>query len=309
MPICGPQTTSSLGTDASQAVATVSEVWSVAGAILGILKLGPSLFPSWFPAISLTAAGQVAVAAALVAIATIAVIIQIYSDRCSSKTGIPDCFSGVVNDIVPAFSSTTDAIFPFVAVHDRVDVVVRSIYIEELRTYSQYVYCLDTAPVMSPVLMAFYHNAQLCAAGAGAVAGAVVGGIVGTLLAAAAWTALGCVTIIFCLFALIIAALIALAAVIVGAVIGSQAAKAATSSTKPSTSGPHSQALHVGDVVTVQGNLIVATFLQGEAVYWWTTDTALHGHINSNPPFSTTDADNAFSSVPDSCPISNPPIQ
>lgn len=313
MSICGPQTTVSVSNDTAATVATATSIYSGAGIVIGVLgKLGGISLPSWVPAIVLSAAAQTAIVIAAVAIATVAAIAQIYSDRCKTQSGIPNqCFSGIVNDIIPAFSTTTDAIFPFSSLHDRVDVVVRSVYFDELRQYGKSVYCINTVPTMSPVLIAFYHNAQVCAAGAGAVTGAVVGGIVGTLLGVAAYVALGCVSIIFCIFCLIVAALIALAAAIAGAVIASQAAKAATKSSGPTeTSGNAEQQIHVGDIVTVIGNLISAGFLAGEAVLWWTTSTALIDTLETPPPFSTEMADAAFANGKvDSClTSSNPPI-
>jgi hypothetical protein len=311
MPVCGPQVPPSLNTDTAQTIGTVTTVYGVAGTVIGLLgKFGGSIsLPSWLT-FATAPVFSVGLFAAAVVIATVWVIAQTFSDRCSSIAGIPDCFSGIIDKIVPAFSSTTDAIFPYTAMHDRVEVVVGTAYHAELAHNAKYVYCNDTLPSNSPVLIAYYHNAQICAAGAGAVAGAVVGGIVGVLLAAAAWTALGCVSIIFCLFALIIAALIALAAAIAGAVIGSQAAKAATGSAAPKSSGPNAVTLNVGDIVSVQGNLITATFLEGESVYWWTTNTFLAGAWPGSAPFTTADADAAWPIGSDPCRAGpNPPIQ
>ncbi len=241
-------------------------------------------------------------AAILAAVVTWTAIFIIYYKRClENPDGATECSAGVINEIVPAFNSTSDDIFPFSAEHDRVDVVIKSAYWPLVTMGGpSFVKCADD-PNNSPIIQCFYHNNQVCAAGAGAAIGGVAGAVAGVIVAAIAAAAIGCATIILCIFALIVAVLIAAAAVIIGAIIGGDIGRAASSAPGP-TSGSEDApgtTLTVGDYVTTKGNLIISGDFDGAVVYWFVENTTLHGHSTMSAPFSYTDPDANLQ--PDAC--------
>ena len=238
-------------------------------------------------------------AAITAAVVTLAIIATIWYKRClESHDQFMQCTAGVVNSVVPAFSTTADAIFPFASDHDRVDVVVKSAYWPTLTNGATWVFCSNNAE--SPLMIEFYHNDAVCGAGVGAVTGGAIAGVVGVIAGIAAGIAIGgCVTVILCVFAILLAVIITVAAVIVGAIIGGNIGRATSSNSGPMSSGTPAP-ISVGDYVTSNGNVIISGDFKQAAIYWFVTDTALHGQSTGTPEFATSDPDANL--VNDGCP-------
>ncbi len=234
-----------------------------------------------------------AIAGALAAFAVITIMVL---NRCNPTPGVAACAAGVINEIVPSFDSGVDSFFTFTAIHDRVDVVVKSSY-WHLVANNVLVRCAND-PLQSPMLAAFYFSEEVCAAGTGAIIGGAAGIIPGVLAGVALGVLIGCATVILCLIALIVAAIVAAAIVVAAAVIGGQIGKAVGGSSQPSADGAD---LAVGDYITTTGNLLNVGYLDGARGFWWVTDTTLHGRSTGVPPFSYTDPDTNLN--PDACPV------
>ena len=230
------------------------------------------------------------------ALAAWAVVVIMVLNRCNPTAGVQECAAGVVNEIVPSFNNTVDDIFTFTAIHDRVDLVVKSRYWHLVQN-NVFVRCAGD-PQQSPLLAAFYYSKEVCNAGTGAIIGGAVGIIPGVLLGVLAGVAIGCATVILCVLALIVAAIVAAAIVVAAAVAGGQIGKAVGGSSQPSADG---RELAVGDYITTIGNLLNVGYLDGARGFWWVTDTTLHGRSTGVPPFSYTDPDANLN--PDACPV------
>jgi hypothetical protein len=253
--------------------------------------------------VAVGATGGAAIMAGLVGVAGIIMVGLFVSDRCIQGDGLRNCIAGVVNEIVGSFSETSEDLFPFTAMHDRLDIVVKSRYWPLVEASGAYVFCVDTGRGRSEVMRVYYFNPQVCNAAKGALYGSVAGAVVGIVIAAILIS--GCATIILCLLALLLAAIIAAVAVLAGAFVGGQIGKAASSDLTPddSTLGT---TLRTGDLVTVVGNTQKREHDLGANVIWWESSTSLHGHVTDGTPqpFSHCDIDEQLAT--DSCGL--PPV-
>jgi hypothetical protein len=245
------------------------------------------------------AAGGAAVSAALTAIVAI-VFIGLYAiDRCTQGEGLPECVAGVVHAVEESFSSAWDEIFPFTAMHDRVDVIAKSRYWDVIESGEAFVHCtVEPTPRRSEIMRCYFFDSQVCSAAKGALLGGIAGGVAGVLIAAAVIAAIGCSTVILCLFALLLAALIALAAVIVGALIGGQAGKALSEDDSPAAGS--GETLGPGQLVTVNGNMQRREADDDANVIYWASSAQFHGNSASPQPFSYCEIDDEL--VMDGCP-------
>ncbi|MFC2156187.1 hypothetical protein ACFLRB_06850 [Acidobacteriota bacterium] len=199
-------------------------IWDVILILLGLASTLYGVVKGIYAIItmSLSAVPVVSVLSALAVFATVSVF---HYQRCYYKPdGAIVCTSGIINNIVRSFNSTVDEIFPFVAQHDRVDVVLNPHYWPEVEEHAYYVNCAND-PDRSPFLKGFYKSKVVCAAGLGSVIGGGVGAIGGVLLGSLVGAVIGCATVILCLLALIVALLIAAVVTLVGAIIGGRAGK------------------------------------------------------------------------------------
>jgi hypothetical protein len=230
-----------------------------------------------------------AVAAGL---AILAIVSYLYYKRCHREPeSLQACSSGIVQHIEPSFNSWTDEVFPFAAMHDRVDVVTVCDYWYLVEGGgAQYVKCAPD-PESSPMLLGFYYSDKVCNAGVGSVIGGGIGAVGGIIAGALVGAAIGCATVILCLLAILVAALIAAAAVLVGAFLGGQIAKAQGF---PPPSTDDGKVISVGDIVTTQGGLITNGDQDGARTYWFVDSTTLHGHSVNPAPYSHLNAEAAL---------------
>ena len=295
-PICGTQ-----GKPTDDTLTFILAVLGAIGTIIGIIKAVSST--TIVTILGISAPAGIWLAAVGAALATEVLIFGFYYKRClENPDGLATCSAGVVNGIEESFNSAADEIFPFTAMHDRVDVVVKSMYWFLVQNGAFFIKCAGDA-LGSPMLQSFYETDEVCAAGLGATIGGGIGVIGGILLGVLAGAAIGCATIILCLLALLIAAIIAAVVVLVGAFIGGQIGKAVANNSRPLPSGPGAAPIQLGDYITTKGNLITSGDLDGARVYWFVTDTTLHGRSTGAPEFSFTDPDTNLTN--DACP---PPV-
>jgi len=299
-PVCGSQGTST-GSSVSSVLGAVGGTITVLGgigSIIGVLaKTGVIVI------LGVSAAAAIWIGAVIGAVLAFATVFTFYYLRCLSKPDtLAACSAGVVEQLIPAFSSASEDVFPFTAQHDRVDVVVKCIYWPLVQINAAFVEC-NSDPDGSPILRGYYHNAKVCGAGLGSTIGAGVGVVAGILAGAAIGAAIGCATIILCLFALLIALIVAAVTVIVAAIIGGQIGKAAASA-PPSPVADDGNTIHSGDYVTTQGGLLTSGDDDGSRIYWFVEHTTLHGHSTFSSPFDHTDPDANL--LMDACPVRTP---
>lgn len=254
-----------------------------------------------------SAAGVGAISASTAGIAIIVLITVFALDRCTAGTGSPECVAGVVNEVVPSFSDAAQEVFPFTAMHDRVDVVVKSRFWDVVESNLPYVHCTDEEiPRRSEILRCYFYDKQVCAAAKGALYGGIGGAVVGVIIGALVAAAITCATIWLCLLALLIALLIAAVAALVGACAGGQVGKAVGEDESPSDSSSGA-ILTVGDLVTVEGNMLRRAEDDGANVYWWSTSAALHGRATdgTSRPYSYCEIDEQLAD--DGCPVYTDP--
>ena len=309
---CGRQPT--CGSTGANIAPTVSSVISDINWIIGIIgtiatvvgflkKLGDLI-----TVLGVSAPAAVWIGGVAGALITIAFVADFWNKRCLS---MPDsqtsCSAGVIERTVPAFSSATDQIFPFTAMHDRIDVVVKCMYWFRVENFAAFIFC-NTDSDMSPMLRCYYKSATVCAAGAGSTVGAIVGGIAGAFLGAfvgglivgaAVCAASGPYYLICLIVAVIVAAIIAAVCALIGAFAGGQIGKATASD--PGATADDGSVLMQGDYVTTQGGLITSGDDQGARVYWFVKMTTLHGRSTSHSPFDHTDPDAVLTM--DACPM------
>lgn len=249
--------------------------------------------------VGITAAGAIWIAAVLGAVLMLGLVFSFWWNRClSSPDRLEACSAGVVNAAVPSFASASDVIFPFTAMHDRLDVVLKSVYWPLVTGGGAgWVFCAADSR-SSPVIRCYYKDSEVCAAGGGAVVGGAVGAVGGILLAAAAVAAIGCATIIACVFALILAFIIAAVAVLVGAILGGWIGWGVAASSTPSTA--EGNAIVVGDYVTTKGGIVTLGDANKARVYWFVDETTQHGRSTGSAEFSFTDPDTNLTT--DACP-------
>jgi hypothetical protein len=298
-PRCGTPDSSLVPTPLSKIGSVIGIISAIAGAVGGVIKATDTVVGI---ATSLGAAGSGTIAGLAAGIAVI-IIVGIYAfDRCVGTDGLQECVAGVVNEIVQDFSSALEEIFPFTAMHDRIDVVVKARYWDVVEDGNAKVLCTDEAPPRrSEILRCYYFTERVCNAAKGAQIGAGVGAAAGVVAAAAVGAAIGCATVILCIVALIVAALVAAAAALVGALIGGQIAKAVSDGDSPTAAD--GTEISVGDLITVNGNMVRREEDEGANVIWWVSTSSLSGRMPdsvASNPFSYCDVDDVFTM--DSCP-------
>jgi hypothetical protein len=293
---------------------------TVTAIITGVLSLAGAA-KSLYDLVTKFSGGYLYAGAAVAAFITWLVVSAFYYKNClDSPRKFPACSAGVIEVTVPSFLSVADQIFAFAASHDRIDVVVKSIYWDLVSKNASYVNCAPDPPIApdtdgSPMISEYYHNAAVCAAGLGGSIGAAAGGVAGVFLGALAGGAIAALSCgpfawLCALIALIVAIIIAVVCAIVGAVVGSQIGRAAATSGRPlpiDTTAPNfPSALSVGDYVTTKGNLTSDADANGMYIYWFVDETTLHGRSTGLAPFNYRDPDANL--LVDACPSPLPPI-
>jgi hypothetical protein len=295
-PLCGAASGDIIPEPIKEIGSVIGTIGGIAGALGGILKAAKVIG-------TLGAGSAGAISGSIAAIGVIIIVGCYAYDRCKSQDGLAECLAGVVQKIVQDFSSTIEEIFPFTAMHDRVDVVVKSKYWEVVESNQSKVFCTDEEPPRrSEIIRCYYFTSRVCNAARGAVLGAGIGGVVGIIAAAAVAAAIGCATIILCLFALLVAVLIAAGLALAGALAGGQIGKAVSDNTTPET-GTGSE-IKVGDLITLHGNMLRRDYDEGANVFWWVKTSSLSGSMTENTPnnpYSYCEIDDIFST--DECPI------
>ena len=231
---CGDQL--AVGDSESTPFGKIGAAFAVVGTIIGGVTTTITVTDKLLSVVATL--GGAAVSGTLVGMATaifIIVLIGIYAlDRCIQGEGFSDCVAGAINSIVTSFNSAWDELFPFTAMHTRVDVIVKSRFWLKVEQGNAFVHCTnDTAEHRSEILRCYYFTNSVCQAATGAQIGAIPGAVAAVIAAALVAGAIGCATVIFCLLALLVAAIVAAVAVLVGALIGGQIAKANASDTSP----------------------------------------------------------------------------
>jgi hypothetical protein len=219
--------------------------------------------------------------------------------------GLRECIAGVVSEVVGSFESFLDELFPFSAMHDRVDVVTKSRFWDVIENGEAFVHCTDEEPPRrSEIMRCYYYDRQVCDAASGAQIGAGVGAAGGVIAAAAVAAAIGCATVILCLIAIIVAVIVAAAAALVGALAGGQIAKAASEDDSPTALT--GETLTVSDYVSVHGNMQRREHDDGANVMWWARSTSLHGRASDGlpRPFSYCEVNDELTG--DACPVPGP---
>lgn len=272
-------------------VMTVYSIAQTIGGFVGEVAAGEGFVGGSLSLLGIAAPVGVWLAAVAGAVLMVTVVAVFWRDRCGDKETDPACTAGVVQEITPSFNSASDHAFPFTAMHDRVDTVVRCRYWPVVSTGAPFVFC-GNDPDTSPMMVGYYRSEEVCAAGAGATGGAVVGAVGGIIAGAAAGAAIGCATVILCAVAIVVAFLVAAVAALVGAIAGGQIGRAAADDSTPSTEG--GVAISVGDFVTRKGGVLIHPQTNEAKVYWFVEDTHLHGESTESPPFSFRDLEEDF---------------
>lgn len=220
----------------------------------------------------------------VVAVLTFIVVLNSARDRCTQSTAEVQCVAGVVSAIVASFSSTRDEWLPWQAMHDRVDLVVKSSYWQVVEAGNAYVFCTEEQPPRrSEIMRCYFFEQRVCSAATGAAVGAAIGAV-GGIIAAAFIAAAMCVTVVLCVLGLILAAAVAAAAVLGGAAVGGQIAKA--NSTNEDPAADTGQTLAIGNLVTARGPMEPRSYDDGANVIYWVNSAQLHGNSMSAQPFS-----------------------
>jgi hypothetical protein len=303
-PTCGAQGAST-GPSTGSVLSDIVFLAGIPGTVAGIVGfLAKDFLYKAFSLLGVSAIVLVWLAAVVGAVITIAIVFDYYRLRClNNPQTLSACSAGVIQNIVPAFSSATDEIFPFTAMHDRIDVVVKCVYWFLVENNAAWVIC-NTDGDTSPILRAYYKSTRVCAAGAGSVAGAVVGGVVGIflgVLAGGAIASLACGPFAWlCLIlALIVALVVAAVCALAGALAGGQIGKAVASGGPPAADD--GSTLSIKDYVTTSGGTLASGDDEGARVYWFVTMTTLHGISMAPSPFSHKDPDAML--MMDACPV------
>lgn len=300
-PTCGSQGT----TSSSSTSGVLSDIAWLLG-LVGTVTTVVGLFgkTALFTLLGISAPVVVWIAAVAGALITFAVVLDFYRLRCLSHPDtLAACSAGVVERVVPSFGSATDELFPFTAMHDRIDVVVKCVYWFLVENGAAFVQCnIDTDT--SPILRGYYKSAKVCGAGLGSTIGAGVGAVVGTflgVLAGGAIASLACGPFAWlCLIlAVLVALIVAAVCVLIGALAGGQIGKAAASGGPPAADD--GSVLSASDYVTTKGGLLTSGDDDGARVYWFVTMTTLHGRSAAAPPFSHRDPDDNL--LMDACPV------
>jgi|LGVE01.1.fsa_nt_gb hypothetical protein len=270
-PICG-----STGLGAGRFLEDMSlltVIWAIFGFIGSVYTIG-----------SLILGGSAMLGAILGGGGVFVIVFAFYLMHCIKKREGPAvCTTGIINRIVPSFSSDWDYVFPFSAMHTRFDVVVNPVYWPEVEDGAGYIFCAND-PAQSPILSGFYKDKTVCAAKLGATFGALTGAVIGIVLALivgcglAAW--------LCAIIALLIVAIIALVGAIVGGHIGKTQSEGRALPADPDLIDP----ILVGDHVAHIGTLVVHPEFDRAKVYWFVDVTKQMGKSFNSPPFSAGEA-------------------
>jgi hypothetical protein len=216
-------------------------------------------------------------------------------DRCNPTEGLQECVAGVVSNIVDDFSSTWDELLPFTAMHDRIDIVVKSRFWDVVEDNFAFVYCTsENIPRRSEIMRCYYFSQRVCDAARGAFIGGTIGAIGGVVAGLLIGAAL-CATGFLCILGIIIAALVAAAVVLGGALIGGQIAKARSENSTPADET--GTVITTGDLITVCGNMLPREHDNGANVIWWVENSMVSGRLSGsapNNPYSYCEIDDEF---------------
>ena len=291
-PFCGEQTGQAVDAPLTQIFAIIGVISTIVSVIVAAKDAATGA-----GAFTLLGVGAVPIAAVAAGVAVLGVVGYMLWNRCAERKGPVRCWAGAVNQITESFDLGWDVVFPSGAMHPRVDVVVKPDYWDLTTAGAGSVAC-SVVPlnIGSPMIQTFYKSDKVCSAGVGAVIGAAA--VVAALVVAAiAIGVIGCATIIFCLFALLIAAIIGAVAALAGAAIGGAIGRAAAGDDTPSTGGA---AIRAGDLVTVNGTLLTMEEFDLANCGWWAKNTTVHGAATGIAPFTDVEAQQlAF----DACPV------
>ena len=235
----------------------------------------------------------------------ITVVYLYHKDRCTSRDTPLVCIAGVVQNIVQELSGALEYIFPFTAMHDRIDLVVKSNYWDIVENNAKKVFCTEEPAGTfrtSEIMRCYYYTPRVCSIVSGALVGAVIGGIAGVALGAAvAVLLIGCSTIVLCLIAILVALVIAAAVALLGAAAGGLIVVASSDNADPSDDS--GTTIGIGSLITVNGNILTREYDEGANVIWWVTNSSLSGMAPdgiANNPFSYCDINDIFAM--DACP-------
>ncbi|HKB01526.1 MAG TPA: hypothetical protein VKD90_04860 [Gemmataceae bacterium] len=289
-PICGPQ-----GESTDDILAVVLALLGLVSTAAGVVslftneKLAEALAQVILSLTSASVPGFIVVVSVAAAGLTWAVVLAFWFDRCLNKAdGLRACTAGVVQNIVPSFSRHPENdLFPWTAMHDRVDVVVKSAYWFLVEQNAQLVKCNDDAD-RSPILQGLYKSDRVCAADLGAVIGGLVGGLGGILVGSVLGSLLCAAAFVFCAMAAVFAALISVVSVLGGAWVGGQVGKSFGADVPPEAG---LNPILIGDYVSTCGDLITSGDFDGARVYWFVERTAAHGRSLEAKPYSFQDPD------------------
>ncbi len=273
-PACRPLTSDDEGMSTLGSMALWMTIAGLLGTLVGLLTLGLGVGGAFLGA---------AVAALVAAIWFMFSMADWGRVKCNGVVGTEECAAGVVNHVEPAFSNDIDGAFPFMAIHDRVDLLVTSVFWDLVEDGASVVHCTDEAyPRRSEILECFYYTPSICSAMTGSYVGVGVGAVAGLAAGIAAGVAIGCATLILCLLAILVAIIIAVVVVVLGAIVGGNIGRAAGEDSAPSgeTEEGESIGLSVGDLITVRGNLINPGIKQ----FWWVEETTYHGRASDDLP-------------------------
>lgn len=298
-PRCGELDIVEEGLD--QIVSIILIIAGIIGGVVSFVKFAEAL-PGIVAFLGGASAGG-ATAGLLAGIVVFTTIVIYLDDRCIEKEGTSECVAGVVHNIVQDFDSALDELFPFTAMHDRIDLVVKSGYWDKVENNAAHVFCTDDDfPRKSEIIRCYYFTDRVCNAAKGATVGGAVGLIGGIIAGAAIAAAIGCATVIFCLLAILLAAIVAALAVLVGALIGGQIGKALSDDTTPSDDT--GSEISIGDLITVNGKIVARGYDEGANTIYWVDASSLSGVAPDtipNDPFSYCEINDIFTM--DACPV------
>lgn len=198
-------------------------------------------------------------------------------------SGRPDqCASGVVVSMTPSFSSGVQTWFPMTALHDRVDLVVKSDYWWIVEYSDAKVICTETNDLQrrSEVLRCYFYDPQVCEAARRAWEGAAIGAVLGLVIGAVVGALLCGIGL--CVLGVIVAALISAALTTAGGAAGSAIGQASSDDLDPS--GESGLAISTGDLVSFRGNLVRSGVDGGANVFWWVSEAFIIGEASSSVP-------------------------
>ncbi len=223
----------------------------------------------------------------LVSIILVGLIEMYRTDRCNGQEGNPECVAGLITNIQNDFNDIGDELFPFTAMHDRVDLLVKSDYWNVVERSNAFVYCTDDADSSrrSEIMRCYFYSRRVCSAASASLGGGMAGMGVAIVVDALIAGAIGsCSSVILCFLGLILLVIVAAIIVLGGAVIGGQVGRATAEDSTPT--GENEQGnetvLEVGDYVTIRGNMLQRPFDNCANVLWWVSTNSETGELNVN---------------------------